>query len=160
VVHGYVSPDALETGQYLVRQRPGANNALGKVKFMFPNDMNIYLHDSPADHLFSQESRAFSFGCIRVERPDDLARTLLARYTDGDGSQYDELRTEREERWVTLEKKIPIYILYFTAWAKEDGTLRFHPDIYEHDRAMEAERAAHLPALGATRSTAPPPSSG
>lgn len=152
VIHGYVSPEALETGRYLIRQLPGPQNALGNVKFMFPNDMNIYLHDTPAGHLFSQESRAFSFGCIRVERPDDLARTLLARYTSGDGSEYDRLRGEHEEQWVTLERKIPIYILYFTAWAREDGTLRFHPDIYERDRALEAERARYLPPRGTTGS--------
>lgn len=160
VIHGYVSPEALESGRYLIRQRPGPNNALGNVKFMFPNDMNIYLHDTPADHLFGQESRAFSFGCIRVERPDDLARILLARYTDGDGSEYDRLRGERQEKWVTLERGIPIYILYFTAWANEDGTIRFHPDIYDRDRTLEVDRAAHLPALDVTRSTSGSRSSG
>jgi L,D-transpeptidase YcbB len=149
------APD-LDSGRYQIRQRPGPRNALGAVKFMFPNDMNIYLHDTPADHLFSQETRAFSYGCIRVERPADLARTLLARYTEGDGSDYDRLRTENGERWVTLDRKIPIYILYFTAWAKEDGTLRFHPDIYERDAALEGEREAKLPSLRPTGSTPPP----
>jgi L,D-transpeptidase YcbB len=152
---GWISAADLDSGRYQIRQRPGARNALGAVKFMFPNDMNIYLHDTPADHLFSQETRAFSYGCIRVERPADLARTLLARYTDGDGSDYDRLRGESGERWVTLDRKIPIYILYFTAWAKEDGTLRFHPDIYERDAALEGEREAKLPPVGLMRSTPP-----
>jgi L,D-transpeptidase YcbB len=141
----WISAPDLDSGRYQIRQRPGPRNALGAVKFMFPNDMNIYLHDTPADHLFSQEARAFSYGCIRVERPADLARTLLDRYTDGDGSDYDRLRSESGERWVTLDRKIPIYILYFTAWAKEDGTLRFHPDIYERDAALAGQREAKLP---------------
>jgi L,D-transpeptidase YcbB len=149
-----VTPDDIDSGRYMVRQRPGPNNALGNVKFLFPNDMNIYLHDTPAGHLFSQETRAFSYGCIRLERPDDMARTLLDRYTDGDGSQYDQLRQRDGEQWVTLERQIPIYILYFTAWSNGAGSLRFHPDIYERDQALEAERAAKLPPTRVMRSTA------
>jgi L,D-transpeptidase YcbB len=140
----------LVNGRFRIRQRPGPDNALGNVKFMFPNDMNIYLHDTPAGHLFSQETRAFSYGCIRVERPADLARTLLDRYSDHDGSEYDRLREKDGEQWVTLDRPIPIYILYFTAWVAEDGTLRFHPDIYERDAALAAERAARLPPLPVT----------
>lgn len=145
-----VWPEDLADGRYRIRQRPGPNNALGAVKFLFPNDMNIYLHDTPAGHLFSQETRAFSHGCIRVERPADLARVLLERYTDHDGSEYDRLRQQDGEQWVTLDRTLPIYILYFTAWAEEDGTLRFHPDIYELDAALTAEREANLPPLRIT----------
>jgi L,D-transpeptidase YcbB len=147
----------LDSGRYQIRQRPGPRNALGAVKFMFPNDMNIYLHDTPAGHLFSQETRAFSYGCIRVERPADLARTLLERYTDHDGADYDRLRSESGEQWVTLDRPIPIYILYFTAWAKEDGTLRFHPDIYERDAALADERQAKLPPPRLNGNTGPRP---
>lgn len=128
-----------EGSSYRIRQRPGRGNALGNVKFLFPNDMNIYLHDTPADHLFTQRSRAFSHGCIRVERPDDLARTLLAALTDRDPSYYDELRRADGEQWVPLDRKIPVYISYFTAWVDEDGTTRFHEDIYERDETMGPE---------------------
>jgi L,D-transpeptidase YcbB len=155
-----LSPSALESGRYMIRQRPGPRNALGNVKFLFPNDMNIYLHDTPAGHLFGQESRAFSYGCIRVERPDDLARTLLERYTSRDGSDYDQLRQRDGEQWVTMDQKLPIYILYFTAWAQPDGTLRFHPDIYERDAALAGELDSKLGAVAATRSTAPRPGRG
>jgi L,D-transpeptidase YcbB len=147
-----ISAEALASGRYSVRQRPGAGNALGHVKFMFPNDLNIYLHDTPAGHLFSQESRAFSHGCIRLERPADLAKVLFEEFDSRDASEYDRLRGEDGERWVTLERPVPIYILYFTAWAHEDGTLRFHPDIYERDAALEGERLAKLPAPAATGS--------
>jgi L,D-transpeptidase YcbB len=156
----WLSPTELESGRYLIRQRPGPRNALGNVKFLFPNAMNIYLHDTPAGHLFGQESRAFSYGCIRVERPDDLARTLLERYSSRDGAEYDRLRSRSGEQWVTLEQQIPIYILYFTAWARPDGSIRFHPDIYERDAALAGEVESKLPALAATRSTAPRPRSG
>ncbi|HUG41661.1 MAG TPA: L,D-transpeptidase family protein [Longimicrobiales bacterium] len=129
-------------GATRIRQRPGRANALGNVKFVFPNSMNIYLHDTPADHLFSQTSRAFSHGCIRVERPDDLARTLLAALTDRDPSDYDRLRRAEGEQWIKFDRQIPVYIVYFTAWANQDGTARFHDDIYQRDETLgpEAER--------------------
>jgi L,D-transpeptidase YcbB len=152
----HTSAEALESGSYLIRQRPGPQNALGNVKIMFPNDLNIYLHDTPAGHLFGQETRAFSYGCIRLERPEDLAKTLLARYSRHDPSEYDRLRQERSEKWLTLDQQIPIYILYFTAWARADGTLRFHPDIYDRDQALESEQQALLPATPVMRSTPEP----
>lgn len=136
---GALSHDALASGQLRIRQRPGAGNALGNVKFLFPNGYDIYLHDTPADHLFSQESRAFSHGCIRVERPDDLARVLLDALTDRDPATYDDLRRSDSEQWIPFDDKIPVYILYFTAWVDRDGTIRFHPDIYQRDRSLEEE---------------------
>lgn len=126
-------------GATRIRQRPGPQNALGNVKFLFPNDMNIYLHDTPADGLFTQRSRAFSHGCIRVERPDDLARTLLSWLTDKDPSYYDELRSNSGEQWVAMDEQVPVYILYFTAWADRDGTVRFHEDIYDRDETLAPE---------------------
>jgi L,D-transpeptidase YcbB len=151
----HVSADALDTGRYLIRQKPGPEQCPGDVKFMFPNDMNIYLHDTPAGHLFSQETRAFSYGCIRVERPADLARSLLERYSSHGADEYDQLLGTGSEKWLTLDRKLPIYILYFTAWVGADGTLRFHPDIYDRDRALEPQREARLPALPITGRTGP-----
>jgi L,D-transpeptidase YcbB len=151
-----VSAEALDSGRYLVRQKPGGNNALGNVKIIFPNDLNIYLHDTPAGHLFGQETRAFSYGCIRLERPDDLAKTLLARYSSHDASEYDRQRQTGSEKWLALDRHIPIYILYFTAWARADGTLRFHPDIYERDDALEPEQESLLPEEPVMRSTSEP----
>ena len=141
---GSVSPEALRSGAYRIRQKPGQSNALGNVKFLFPNSMNIYLHDTPADHLFTQESRAFSHGCIRVERPDDLARTLLTTLTDRDADYYESLRQSSGEQWVSFDEKVPVYILYFTAWVDEDGTIRFHEDIYDRDRSLEGEQQEKL----------------
>lgn len=133
-----------EGGVERIRQKPGRNNALGNVKFLFPNDMDIYLHDTPADHLFTQRTRAFSHGCIRVERPDDLAQTLLAWLTDLDPKVYDQYRAAGSEKWIAFEEKVPVYILYFTAWADRDGTVRFHEDIYDRDRTLEEESQRKL----------------
>jgi murein L,D-transpeptidase YcbB/YkuD len=126
----------IASNSYTIRQRPGADNALGEVKFVFPNSMNIYLHDTPARHLFELTKRTFSSGCIRVEKPRELAEYLLRTATTMPVGTYDSLRATERERWVKLDEKIPIYILYFTAWADGDGSVRFYPDVYRRDRAI------------------------
>jgi murein L,D-transpeptidase YcbB/YkuD len=122
-----------------LRQRPGPKNALGQFKFMFPNKDNIYLHDTPADQLFSRASRAFSHGCIRLERPRDLAYLLGEKLAGQSPRQIDALVATGNERWIKFRKKIPIYILYFTTWVDEDGTIRYHHDVYGHDKAIEGQ---------------------
>ena len=145
---GYLARNHYETvpgsGGQRIRQRPGPWNALGQVKFLFPNDKNIYLHDTPADHLFSQASRAFSHGCIRVERPHDLAKTLLGAFSDKDPDTYERLLAREGEQWLEFDQKVPVYILYFTSWVDEDGTIRFHDDIYDRDSSLEEERRKKL----------------
>jgi murein L,D-transpeptidase YcbB/YkuD len=121
---------------YTIRQRPGDDNALGAVKFMFPNAMNIYLHDTPARHLFQLTRRAFSSGCIRVEKPKELAEYLFRTATTLPAGSYDSLRATGQEQWVKLNEQLPIYILYFTAWAEPDGSVRFYPDVYRRDSAV------------------------
>ena len=122
-----------------IRQRPGPTNALGDVKFLFPNGHDVYLHDSPADHLFSQTERAFSHGCVRVERPRDLARLLFRMAAERDPDEYDELRTMETEKWVNVKNKMPVYILYFTAWARSDGVVNFYSDIYRRDENLREQ---------------------
>jgi L,D-transpeptidase YcbB len=124
----------IEAGTIRIRQKPGPNNALGLVKFMFPNDHAIYLHDTPADHLFDASERDFSHGCIRVERPTDLAAFLL----NGNWSREEILHTieSSERRAIQLPQTIPVYILYLTAWVAEDGTLQFREDLYGHDEQL------------------------
>ena len=124
---------------YSFRQKPGSRNALGRVKFLFPNEHDIYLHDTPADQLFSAHSRAFSHGCIRLEKPLELARMLLDDVTDTPSSQLDEMLERDTEQWINLTEELPVYILYFTAWAGRDGTMRFYPDIYERDRRLQEQ---------------------
>ncbi|HNP27834.1 MAG TPA: L,D-transpeptidase family protein [Nitrospirales bacterium] len=124
----------IEAGTIRIRQKPGPENALGLVKFMFPNDHAIYLHDTPADHLFDASERDFSHGCIRVERPTDLAAFLLT----GKWSREDILQTleSSKRRAIQLPQAIPVYILYLTAWVAEDGTLQFRDDPYGHDEQL------------------------
>lgn len=118
--------------EFRVRQRPGPKNSLGLVKFMFPNEHDIYLHDTPADHLFAKELRVFSHGCVRVERPFDLAAWVLG----GDLARVREALATGETAQIKLPRKLPVYIAYFTAWPRGDGTVEFRPDIYGRDRAM------------------------
>jgi murein L,D-transpeptidase YcbB/YkuD len=127
------------------RQRPGPRNALGDYKFLFPNSYDIYLHDTPADHLFSRARRDFSHGCIRLERPADLARLLVSKASAHSAASLEAMVGTRREKWIPLKRTIPIYIVYFTAWVQEDGTLRFHHDVYGHDEELELESARLQP---------------
>lgn len=121
---------------YLVRQRPGSQNALGKIKFMFPNDHNIYLHDTPAKHLFKEVERTFSHGCIRVERPLDLAQWVFQGDPEWDRGRIERAIASGEHRTVSLPEEIPVYLLYWTAWVDDGGKVHFRKDIYDHDQRL------------------------
>jgi murein L,D-transpeptidase YcbB/YkuD len=129
--------DPSELRQLAFRQRPGANNALGHVKFLFPNDYDVYLHDTPADSLFQRQGRAFSHGCVRVEEPEVLANYVLQGYSEWDGARIKQAMYSGDERHVKLKEKIPVHITYFTAWVDENGGLHFQPDIYGYDARQE-----------------------
>ena len=116
-----------------VRQPPGDDNALGRIKFLFPNAHDIYMHDTPTKKLFSEEVRAFSHGCIRVENPRDLAVRVLG----WDRRRIDEMIETGENRNVALEKHIPVHLTYFTAWPNPSGKIAFHSDIYERDARLK-----------------------
>ena len=116
-----------------MRQPPSPTNALGLVKYMFPNKYNIYLHDTPAKSLFSREVRAFSHGCIRLNDPFDFGYALLARQeADPEGFFQSQLRTGRETR-VNLVEPVPVHIIYRTAFTDAKGNLNFRRDIYDRD---------------------------
>jgi len=118
---------------YRFRQEPGPNNALGDVKFMFPNSFNVYLHDSPARELFRRPDRSFSSGCIRVERPLELTEYLLADQPGWTRQRIQQVIGQRVERAVTLRQPMPIHLLYWTAFAGENGVVNFRNDIYDRD---------------------------
>jgi murein L,D-transpeptidase YcbB/YkuD len=121
-----------------IRQRPGPSNALGKVKFLFPNSFNMYLHDTPAKFMFNQEKRAFSHGCIRVAEPRKLAIHLLKGDPSWSVSRIDSAMNAGTEKYVVLKKTVPVSIVYFTAWADEKGRIHFRDDIYNrYERLME-----------------------
>jgi murein L,D-transpeptidase YcbB/YkuD len=116
-----------------VRQRPGPENSLGLVKFVFPNSFSIYMHDTPAKTLFKEEQRAFSHGCVRVARARDLAIVILKEDKNWNVEKIDATMNRGVEKTYTLKTKIPVYIGYFTAWVDRDGTIHFYNDIYGHD---------------------------
>ena len=129
------NPDELKG--FAFRQRPGSGNALGHVKFLFPNPYNVYLHDTPADNLFGKPTRAFSHGCIRVEEPETLAKYVLRDYPEWDEQSIFAAMRAGTERHVKLKQKVPVHIVYFTSWVDENGGLHFQPDIYGYDQSAE-----------------------
>jgi murein L,D-transpeptidase YcbB/YkuD len=121
---------------YKLIQEPGPSNPLGNIKFMFPNKYNVYLHDTPGKGLFSRNIRSFSHGCIRVEKPLDLAEYLLSDNPVWSRDEILSVIEKRETRIVHLPKAIRIHLLYLTAWADEQGTLQFRNDIYGRDEQL------------------------
>jgi L,D-transpeptidase YcbB len=120
-----------------LRQKPGGKNALGLVKFLFSNHASVYLHDTAGNTLFNRTARALSHGCVRVERPVDLAVALLPR--DGwDRERVLAAMRGESEQWVRLQPSVPVHLVYFTAWADGAGTVQVRPDIYDHDRTQAA----------------------
>ncbi len=132
---------AVESGEVRVRQTPGPHNALGHVKFMFPNSYNIYLHDTPADALFSEQTRSFSHGCVRLADPVAFARFVLDANGGWDETRIREAMQQEREQNVRLERRLPVYLTYLTAWAEEDGTVQFRDDVYGHDARLDAALA-------------------
>lgn len=128
--------DAEEIKGLAFRQRPGANNALGHVKFLFPNPYDVYLRDTLADALFARAGRAFSHGCVRLEKPEDLAAYVLRDYPEWDAARIRDAMHVGVEKPVALKDRIPVHIVYMTAWVDEAGELTFGPDVYGHDAAQ------------------------
>lgn len=126
-------------GIHDIRQLPGEKNALGKVKFLFPNSFDIYLHDTPAKSLFSKDKRAFSHGCIRLADAKKMAEYLLRNDPDWDAAKIDEAMNTKEQKIVKLKNKAEVFITYYTAWVDEEGRLNFRDDVYGHDKKVKAQ---------------------
>lgn len=120
-----------------LEQQPGPRNALGRVKLMFPNPYDVYLHGTPQPELFQHAVRAFSHGCIRLERPLELARYVLDGAGEWDDERIREVLEGEHEVTVPLLRPVPVYVEYWTAWGKPDGTVQFRDDIYERDRVLD-----------------------
>lgn len=121
---------------YRLRQDPGALNALGGVKFMFPNKYNVYLHDTPQRELFGESVRTFSSGCIRLERPFELAKYLLRRNSEWTDDKIRNAMNASRETTVVLPEPLPVHIVYLTAWVGEEGELNFRDDVYGRDALL------------------------
>jgi murein L,D-transpeptidase YcbB/YkuD len=146
VVDSSLAAEAGKPGSpYRIRQRAGQANPLGKVKFMFPNEFDIYLHDTPADHLFSRTERDFSHGCIRLEKPMELAQYLLKDDPKWTPQAIQAAFASDEHASIPLPKPLPVHILYWTAWVDKDGTVEFRKDVYGHDETLEKAIAGEPP---------------
>ena len=121
---------------YRVVQGPGPKNALGQVKFIFPNKHAVYMHDTPSRNLFSKAGRAFSHGCIRVHKPLDFARHIFALNGGLDPARVDGIVASKKTTRVNLDRKLPVHLAYFTAWVDDDGVPSFFNDVYERDRLV------------------------
>ncbi len=118
---------------YRLRQEPGAANALGRIKFLFPNEYDVYLHDTPSRELFRRESRTFSSGCIRVAKPLDLAVHLLQGTPLGTAEAINAAIDAGKTKQLLIPAPIAVHVVYMTAWVDNDGVLQFRPDVYGRD---------------------------
>lgn len=133
---------------YRLRQRPGPQNALGRVKFMFPNPHSVYLHDTPSTDLFDRAQRSFSSGCIRVEKPQELAQFLLGENEGWTPERIRDAMAQRTERTVVLIRKVPVHLLYWTAWSEAGDAVHFRKDVYDRDGAVLAALNHPFQSLG------------
>ncbi len=142
----YLSRQNMETVNGRIRQRPGASNALGLVKFMLPNAYNVYLHDTPKKALFARSRRDFSHGCIRVANPVGLAEFVLKGADSWNRQRIEEaMREGRDNRHVELPVPVPVYLFYSTVIVAEDGQIHFFEDIYGHDETLKIALAKGYP---------------
>jgi murein L,D-transpeptidase YcbB/YkuD len=121
-----------------IQQPPGDDNALGELKFLFPNTHNIYMHDTPTRNLFEKDVRAFSHGCVRVQNPREFAQVILG----WDAGKVDANVDSKKSQTVKLPQKVPVYLTYFTAWPDETGKIVYYNDIYGRDKTLETARNA------------------
>jgi len=122
-----------KTMPFRFAQVPGTRNALGKVKFLFPNKFSVYMHDTPTKHLFKRQKRAFSHGCIRLQKPRELMRTFSTFNDNLDFDDAQKILKGKKKTYVNLKEKVPIDVVYLTAWIDYDGKLQFRDDVYHYD---------------------------
>ena len=132
--------------QYRLKQAPGPKNALGRVKFIFPNPYGVYLHDTPSKNFFQRSVRTYSHGCIRVEKPIELAEYLLQGTERWTKESILETIAQQKEKKVVLPEAVPVYIQYWTAWVDEEGVVQFRNDIYGYDDVPGARLPVSPPA--------------
>jgi L,D-transpeptidase YcbB len=144
-----VAESATDRG-YRLRQKPGAQNALGYVKFLFPNPYGIYLHDSPAKSLFADAFRARSHGCVRVADPVQLARRIVSVTGSADPDSVEAAMATHETQQIEMNEPVAVFLGYFTAWVDEEGRVKFLPDVYGYDRDFRGPTARASVALAAS----------
>jgi murein L,D-transpeptidase YcbB/YkuD len=125
-----------ENGLPVIRQKPGKQNSLGQVKFIFPNEYGIYLHDTPAKGLFEYPKRTFSHGCIRLAEPEKLALYLLRNIPGWTNDKIKKAMNSGREQWVKLLHPVSVSLSYYTAWVDEENLLQLRRDIYGLDKKL------------------------
>jgi len=130
-----------------IRQKPGPGNALGKVKFIFPNSFNMYFHDTPSKSLFGQDKRAFSHGCIRLSEPQKMAEWLLRNQPEWTQEKIVSAMNQTTEKGVKLKDSVPVFIIYYTSWVDNDGALNFRDDVYQPDNDLIKKMFASAPTV-------------
>ncbi|MBL0271178.1 MAG: L,D-transpeptidase family protein [Chitinophagaceae bacterium] len=143
---GYLDRKNMEKYGNGIRQRPGPGNALGKVKFIFPNSFNMYFHDTPSKGFFNEDKRAFSHGCIRLSEPQKMAEWLLRNETEWTREKIVAAMNRTSEQMVKLKQPVPVFIIYYTAWVDNDGNLQFRDDVYKHDAELAGKMFDQRPA--------------
>lgn len=132
---------------YWIRQPNGGRNALGVVKFLFPNKYSVYLHDTQSKKLFNRQVRAYSHGCVRVQNPEELAQYILKDYyktSTGDEVDFNQIVSKKDRVELRLDESLPVYIRYYTCTADSLGNIFYHPDIYKKDAASMEEIMAYI----------------
>jgi murein L,D-transpeptidase YcbB/YkuD len=135
-----------ETSEYAFKQQPGSDNSLGRIKFLFENRSSVYLHDTPAKQAFGYSMRAVSHGCVRLEKPLQLAHTLFRDTVKYNLIAKDMLEDDPLSEDIALRPRIPVYITYVTCWVDEKGTLQFRKDVYGQDIVLFDHLKKYLPA--------------
>jgi murein L,D-transpeptidase YcbB/YkuD len=126
---------------YILQQEPGPDNALGRFKLVMPNAYDVYLHDTPKRHLFAEDQRAFSSGCVRLQHPRDLTVALLRGHPKWTATKLDSAVSDGKELTIRLPKPVPVHLLYWTAFVDADGRLQLRRDVYSRDAALRAALA-------------------
>jgi murein L,D-transpeptidase YcbB/YkuD len=139
-----VRPDSIDwtpveddTFEFIVRQDSGPENPLGRIKFMCPNEYDVYLHDTPARQYFQAGARDRSHGCVRVENPIDLAQALLMGSPQGSRDSIEAITASGNWRRLRLERHVPVHVMYWTAWVDSAGRTQFRDDVYSLDRRLD-----------------------
>jgi murein L,D-transpeptidase YcbB/YkuD len=135
----------LRDGKLFIRQIPGPKNALGLLLFLFPNSYSIYMHDTPAPEVFAKSRRDFSHGCIRLEKPAELAAWVLRDNPGWDPERIHDAMNGSATQRIDLAHPIPVLLVYLTAVVLEDGQVHFFDDLYGHDKALEEALAKGYP---------------
>ena len=138
IIDAFILEDLDSMPNFRLTQSPSSENPLGRMKFIFPNKHAVYMHDTPAKSLFSNARRAYSHGCIRLSKPQELLNIIASEDKSLDLGKIDSILKETNEKSIGLSKKIPVHLVYLTSWVDEEGQLQFREDVYNYDKIQKS----------------------